>query len=115
MYNKILDWAHFARLSEYNIPMAIEYRTSLHCMHSKYANVCGGPPLSEIIQVPGYQPMHVYRFDFLCQAKRLYLNNALMANSLWHYDPKVNNFGDCLYSKMNTGDFWKLGVKYVSK
>jgi hypothetical protein len=35
MYNKILDWAHFARLSEYNIPMAIEYHTSLYRMHSK--------------------------------------------------------------------------------
>jgi hypothetical protein len=33
--------------------MAIEYRTSLHCMHSKYANVCGGPPLSKIVWVPG--------------------------------------------------------------
>jgi hypothetical protein len=53
MYNKILDWAHFARLSKYNIPMAIEYHTSLHHMHSKYVNVCGGPPLSEIIRVPG--------------------------------------------------------------
>jgi hypothetical protein len=76
MYNKILDWAHFACLSEYNIPMAIEYRTSLHRMHSKYANVCGGPPLSEIVQVPGYTPMHVYRFDFLCQATRLYLKKS---------------------------------------
>jgi hypothetical protein len=46
MYNKILDWAHFACLFEYDIPMAIEYRTSLHCMRSKYANICGGPPLS---------------------------------------------------------------------
>jgi hypothetical protein len=59
--------------------------------------------------------MHVYCFDFLCQAKHLYLNKELMANSLWHYDPKVNNSGDRLYSKMNTGDFWKLGVEYVSK
>jgi hypothetical protein len=118
MYNKILDWVHFACLSEYNIPMAIEYCTSLHRMHSKYANVCGGPLLSEIVRVPGYQPMHVYHFDFLCQAKRLYLtfvNKELMANSLWHYDPKVTNSGDCLYSEMNTGDFWKLGVEYVSK
>jgi hypothetical protein len=38
-----------------------------------------------------------------------------MANSLWHYDPKVTNSGDRLYSEMNTGDFWKLGVEYVSK
>jgi hypothetical protein len=82
MYNNILDWAHFARLSEYNIPMAIEHRTSLHRMHSKYANVCGGPHLSEIVRVPGYQPIHGYCFDFLCQAKRLYLNKELMANSL---------------------------------
>jgi hypothetical protein len=93
MYNKILDWAHFACLSKYDILMAIEYRTSLHHMHSKYANVCGGPPLSEIIQVPVYQHMHVYCFDFLCQARRLFLNKELMANSLWYYDLKVNNSG----------------------
>jgi hypothetical protein len=59
--------------------------------------------------------MHVYRFDFLSQAKRLYLNKELMSNSLWHYDPKVNVSGDRLYSEMNTGDFWKSGVEYVSK
>jgi hypothetical protein len=56
MYNKIIDWAHFARLSKYNIPMAIEYRSSLHRMHSKYANVCGGPPLSEIVRVLDTSP-----------------------------------------------------------
>jgi hypothetical protein len=59
--------------------------------------------------------MHVYCFDFLCQAKRFYLNKELMANSLWDYYLKVNNSGDCLYSKMNTGDVWKLGVEYVFK
>jgi hypothetical protein len=115
MYNKILDWAHFAWLSHYDVPKAIDYRTSLHRMHSKYTNVCGGSPLSEIIQVPGYQPMHVYRFDLLRQAKRLYLNKELMNNSFWDYDPKVTDCGYCLYSEMNTGNFWKLGVEYVSQ
>ena len=56
MYNKILDWAHFARLSHYNIPKAIEYHTSLHRMHSKYANVCSGSPLSEIVEFLGTSP-----------------------------------------------------------
>jgi hypothetical protein len=56
MYNKILDWARFACLSKYNIPMAIEYRTSLRCMHSKYANVCGGPPLSKLSEFLGTSP-----------------------------------------------------------
>ena len=59
--------------------------------------------------------MHVYCFNFLCQSKRLYLNKELMAKSLWHYDPKVTHSGDRLYSEMNTGDFWKLGVEYISK
>jgi hypothetical protein len=61
--------------------------------------------------------MYVYCFDVLCQAKRLYLNKELMANSLWDYDPKVTNSGDYLtiFQEMSTGDFWKLGVEYISK
>jgi hypothetical protein len=94
MYNKVLDWAHFAHISNYNIPSASDYRTALHRMHAKYANVCGGPPKSEIVTVPGYQPMHVYRFDFLQQAKRLFLDDDLMKDSLWHYNPKVTAGGE---------------------
>jgi hypothetical protein len=67
------------------------------------------------VTVPGYQPMHVYRFDFLKQAQRLYLLKDLMKDSLWDYDPKVNDSREHLYSEMNTGDFWKLGVDYVSQ
>ena len=115
MYNKILDWAHFAQFSNYKIPTAPVYRTALHRVHAKYANVCGGPPKSEIVTVPGYQPMHVYRFDFLLQAKRLYLDEDVMKGSLWHYDPKVSTGGERLYSEMNTGDFWKLGAEYVAE
>jgi hypothetical protein len=115
MYNKVLDWAHFAHISNYNIPSASDYRTALYHMHSKYANVCGGPPLSQIVRVPGYQPMHVYRFDFLQQAKRLYLDKDVMKESLWHYDPKVSATGERVYSEMNTGGFWKLGVDYVAE
>jgi hypothetical protein len=115
MYNKILDWAHFAQFSNYKIPTAPVYRTALHRMHAKYANVCGGPPKSEIVTVPGYQPMHVYRFDFLAQAKRLYLDKDVMKGSLWQYDPKVSASGERLYSEMNTGDFWKLGAEYVAE
>jgi len=44
MYNKVLDWAHFAHISNYNIPSASDYRTALHRMHAKYVNVCGVPP-----------------------------------------------------------------------
>jgi hypothetical protein len=115
MYNKILDWAHYARLSKFDIPKAIDYCTALHRMHAKYVNVCGGPPQSEIVRVPGYQPMHVYHFDFLQQAQRLYLDKDLMNHSLWHYDPKVSATGERLYSEMNTGDFWKVGVDYISQ
>jgi hypothetical protein len=59
--------------------------------------------------------MHVYRFDFLRQAQRLYFKSDLMINSLWDYDPKVNAAGERIYSEMNTGDFWKLGEEYVSQ
>jgi hypothetical protein len=38
-----------------------------------------------------------------------------MNHSLWHYDPKVSATGEWLYSEMNTGDFWKVGVDYVSQ
>jgi hypothetical protein len=73
MYNKkILDWAHFAQFSNYKIPDAPVYCTSLGRMHSKYANVSGGFPKSEIVTVPDYQPIHVYRFDFLQQAECLF-------------------------------------------
>jgi hypothetical protein len=115
MYNKILDWAHFAQFSKYKIPTAPVYRTALYHMHAKYANVCGGPPKSEIVTVPGYQPMHVYCFDFLSQAQHLYLDEDVMKGSLWHYDPKVSGSGEQLYSEMNTGDFWKLGAEYVAE
>jgi hypothetical protein len=115
MYNKILDWALFAQHSNYKIPDAPVFRTALRRMHAKYANVCGGPPKSEIVTVPGYQPMHVYRFDFLQQAKRLFQDDDVMKDSLWHYDSKVNAEGERLYSEINTGDFWKLGADYVAQ
>jgi hypothetical protein len=38
-----------------------------------------------------------------------------MKDSLKHYDPIVRAIGERLYSEMNTGDFWKLGVDYVTK
>ena len=114
MYNKILDWAHFAQFSNYKIPDAPVYRTSLGRMHRKYANVSGGFPKSEIVTVPDYQPMHVYRFDFLQQAERLFSDEDLMKESLWEYDPKVNASGERLYSEMNTGNFWKLVADYVA-
>jgi hypothetical protein len=115
MYNKILDWALFAEITSYQIPDAPVFRTALRHMHAKYASVCGGPPKSEVVTVPGYQPMHVYRFDFLQQAKRLFLDDDLMKDSLWHYNPKVTAGGERLYSEMNTGDFWKLGADYVAQ
>ena len=113
MYTKILDWAAFAQCSEYKIDKAPVFVTALHRLHAKYANICGGPPISEVVMVPGYQPMHVYRFDFLEQAKRLLADEDLMHNSLWDYDAKLNDKGDRVYSEMNTGDFWKLGCAYV--
>jgi hypothetical protein len=115
MYNKILDWAHFASFSNYKFAEAPVFRTALRHLHAKYASVCGGPPISEIVTVPGYQPMHVYRFDFLQQANRLFSDPELLNDSLWHYDPKVSATGERLYSEINTGDFWKLGVDYITQ
>jgi hypothetical protein len=73
MYNKILDWANFAQYTNYKIRNAPVFRTALSRMHAKYVNVCGGPPLSEVVAVPGYQPMHVYRFDF-CSKRSVFFS-----------------------------------------
>ena len=54
MYNKIMDWAHFAQYSKYTYSSALVFRTALHQMHAKYANISGGPPISEIVTVPGF-------------------------------------------------------------
>ena len=59
--------------------------------------------------------MHVYRFDFLQQANFLFSDHELLNDSLWHYDPKVSATGKRLYSEINTGDFWKLGVDYITQ
>jgi hypothetical protein len=84
-------------------------------MMKKYVHVSGGPPLSEIVRVPGHAPMHVYRFDFLKHVTRLLSDPDLMKDSLWGYNPQVNpNSGERVYAEMNTGDFWKLGEEYVA-
>jgi hypothetical protein len=82
--------------------MAIEYCTSLHRMHSKQANVCGGPPLSEIVRVPGYQPMHVYCFvkeqiDLLNAIQKH--NIGVAHNKLWEISqvPVMSAFFDFDY------------------
>jgi hypothetical protein len=113
MYNKIMDWAHFAHFSNYKSPEAPVFCTTLLHMHTKYANICGGRLISEIVIMSGYQPMHVYCFYFLQQAKHLFSDHDLLKDSLLPYDPKVSATGKQKYSKMNTGDFWKLGVDYV--
>ena len=115
MYTNIMDWAHFAQYSKYKFSSALVFRTALHQMHAKYANVSGGSPISEIVTVPGYQPMHVYRFKFLQQAERLFSDSELMKDSLWDYDCSVSSSGERLFSELNTGDFWHLGVEYVSQ
>jgi Plavaka transposase len=59
--------------------------------------------------------MHVYHFNFLQQAHCLFSDSELMKASLWHYDSRCSSSGERLYSELNTGDFWKLGVDYVSQ
>jgi Plavaka transposase len=111
-----MDWAHFAQYSKYTFSSAPVFHTALHQMHTKYANVSGGPPISEIIiTVPSYQPMHVYRFNFLQQAECLFSDSELMKDSLWDYDCSVSSSGERLFSELNTGNFWHLGVEYVSQ
>jgi hypothetical protein len=84
-------------------------------MHAKYANVSGGPPISEIVCVSGYQPMHVYCFNFIQQAHCLFSDIELMNGSLWQYECIRSASGERLYSELNTGDFWKLGVDYIDQ
>jgi hypothetical protein len=38
-----------------------------------------------------------------------------MKDSLWDYDCSVSSSGERLFSELNTGDFWHLGVEYVSQ
>ena len=67
MYGSIMEWAHYASSQEYDFAGAPTYQTVLSRMIKKYMNVSGGPPKSEIVDVPNHAPMHVYRFDFLMQ------------------------------------------------
>ena len=115
VYNKILDWAQYARFTGYDeFSTAPIYGTVLRRMEDKYAQRSGGPPMSEIVVVDGYQPMHVYRFNFLQQAARLFSNGDLMEGALWDYDAQVDPVtNERVYAEMNTGDFWKLGTDYV--
>ena len=115
MYAAIMEWAHYASFLDYDFASALTYQTVLTRMMKKYVHVSGGPPLSEIVRVPGHAPMHVYRFDFLKHVTRLLSDPDLMKDSLWGYNPQVNpNSGERVYAEMNTGDFWKLGEEYVA-
>jgi hypothetical protein len=67
MYAAIMEWAHYASFLDYDFASALTYQTVLMRMMKKYVHVSGGPPLSEIVCVPGHAPMHVYHFDFLKQ------------------------------------------------
>jgi hypothetical protein len=83
-------------------------------MMKKYVNMCGGPPKTEVVRAPEYAPVHVYCFDFLKQAARLLSDPVLMNDSLWLHNPQVHpDSGERVYAEMNTGDFWKLGDKFV--
>jgi hypothetical protein len=114
MYSLIMQWALHATIQEYEFSEVLSYQTVLSRMIKKYVHVSGGPPRSEVVIVPGYSPVHVYRFDFLKQVTHLLSNESLMCDSLWRYNACVDyDSGDKLYGEMNTGNFWKLGGDYV--
>ena len=48
-------------------------------------------------------------------SKPLFSDSELIKDSLWHHDSRCSSSGECLYSELNTGDFWKLGVDYISQ
>jgi hypothetical protein len=84
-------------------------------MTKKYANCSGGAPTSEIVHVPDYAPVHVYRSDFIKQVTHLLSDPNLMSDALWEYNPQLHReTGERVYAEMNTGDFWKLGDAYVA-
>jgi hypothetical protein len=84
-------------------------------MTKKYAHHSGGPPISDIVRVPNYAPVHVYRFDFIKQVERLLSDPNLMSDALWNYNPQLHReTGERVYAEMDTGDFWKLGDAYVA-
>jgi hypothetical protein len=63
LYNKILDRARYAHFTEYNFSAAPPiYVTALRRMQDKYAQRLGGPPISDIVVVDGYQPIHSYPY-----------------------------------------------------
>lgn len=114
MYPEIMEWAHHAFLQDYSFNDSASYQTVLRRMMKKYGYVSGGPPINEIVRVLGCSPVHVYRFDFLLQATRLFSDPVLMNDSLWGYNPLVHPVtGERVYREMNTGDMWKLGDEYV--
>jgi hypothetical protein len=98
IYAKIMDWAHFAQYSKYTFSSAPVFCTALHQMYAKYANISGGPPISKIVTVPGYQPMCVYHFNFLQQAEHLFSDSEFSSFLRVEYRP-----------------FLELGVEYVSQ
>ena len=117
MYSTFMNWARYASnvYPDYTFDGPI-YETVLRRMKEYYNITAGGPPLSEIIPVgPNHPPVHVYRFDFLSQARRIFRNKSLMAGSLWHFKRVTNAAGERVYSELNTADFWESADAYVTE
>jgi len=114
LFPELIEFADFARSATDYDYVESTYDTVLKRMESSYANVCGGPVLSDVVNVRNHAPMHVFRFDFRKQAERLLRNPKLTRGSLWQYSDNVHSpTGEHIYGDLNTGDFWKRGDDYV--
>jgi hypothetical protein len=62
LYASIMEWGHYASSQDYDFIQHPTYQTILGRMLKKYSNVSGGPPLSEVVDVPNQRAgaMNIY-------------------------------------------------------
>ena len=85
LYDEIMQWARKSYLSGFNFKGHKYNAVMKHMVHT-YGSAAGGPPIKSVLTMNGYAPIHVYHFDFLQQAKRVYTDPDLMSDSLWGYN-----------------------------
>jgi hypothetical protein len=116
LYASMMDWASFAsNYAGYNFNNIPTYDTTIKRMKKKYFHVCGGSPTSEIVKMPGYSPMHVYRFPILQIAKSILGDPEIMKGAVFQYESRVNGIGEHIYGEANTGKFWQIGQAYLNR
>ena len=108
LYNEIMQWAWKSYLSGFNFK-GQKYSAVMNNMVNTYGTTAGGPPIKSVLTMNGYAPIHVYCFDFLQQAKRVYTDPDLMSESLWGYDASQSHHNLRIQhqlSEMNTAKWW---------